>query len=212
MKPVSAALAAAMLLWPLCAHAQGYAGVMAPQPGYHPPAATSRPLPSAPASGGGIGSPYSGTGASEATGYASMMNGDTGTGGQDADMAVQDAPQDLPDAQRTGSAYQRLFAPRDQDDPEAGQGGVSIYDTVNDNSMSATERRRQAIMRKINADEKKAQHDIDLANQARDEQQKKLVKKSMRDLWKKDHPDDDSQDDDGDSADDTADQGDAAGQ
>ena len=207
MKPVAAALAAVLILLSPCAHAQGYSGVMSPQTGYHPPPAP----PSANNQGAqsnGMGDPYGGTGTTTATGYANMMQGSE-NGGQSVDMAVMEKQPDST-MEHTGSAYEKMFAPKDKDELGDGTDGSSIYDTVNDNAVSEAERRRQAILRKIDADSKKAAHDMEIATQRRDEQIRADINKTVHDQWKKDHPGEDSGDDD-DSQPDGGTTGDAGG-
>ena len=197
MKLIWPAVAAGLLLWPLSASAQGYSGVMPPQQGYHPPAGTSAPAaPAATDSGGDFGSPYSGTGTSNAGGYASLMSNGTGN----SDYAEQDAaPQgDADPPVHATSPFMDSFAPKTKDD--GGQGGASIYDQIDNNTGTPTERRRKAIIRKVEAEQRKEQADMKRAREAHDREVRAYVTKTVKDQQRKAHGDDglDNADDDSD--------------
>jgi hypothetical protein len=201
MKSIWPLLAAALVLSPLAANAQGYSGVMAPQSGYRAPAPAA-----APAGGPGSGpaaapashaqtDPYGGTGASDATGYMSMMNGgDSAT----PDYAVQEPAQtdDLGEPVKPGgSPFMQSLAPKKSDDDD--HAGVSIYDQVQENgSGSATERRRQAIIRKIDKEQRQAAEEAKRANAQRDRDIKAQIKKTVRDTLRKKRGDDGTDDTD----------------
>lgn len=205
MKLFWPALAAGLLLFPLAANAQGYSGVMAPQEGYHPPPGTSTPAPPPAVSGSDFGSPYSGTGATGATGYTSMMSGSDGDAGADgAPLPDDDAFADDDKPVHMASPFMNSFAPKAKDD-DGNQGSASIYDAVDNSTGTATERRRKAVIRKIEADQRKQQEDIKRMNAAHEREVHAFIQKTVAEQRHKMHPEED--DDDADQDNSTQDQG-----
>ena len=183
-------LAVGLLLWPLAASAQGYSGVMPPQQGFRaPPAAVAAPVVRN-GPGGNLGSPYSGTGASEDMGYAAVTDtGDAGAVTDDAGQAdgevAMDSPPDGEDAEAAPtSAFTASFAPQDKDEDD-GTAGNSIYDTVNANAGTPAERKRKAILRKVEAAQKKAQRNIERANAERARQTRNMVQQTLDEQQRK---------------------------
>lgn len=177
-------LAAALLLWPPAAGAQGYSGVMPPQQGYRtpPPAAAPPVRPQ----GGDFGSPYSGTGASDNTGYMSTTD-IGGAAAGDMEAAAEVAPEPLGEEEGAippTSAFAASFAPAEKDDDGA-PAGTSIYDTVNANTGTAAERRRKAVVRKVQAAQKKAQREVERMNEERARQSRAMVQKTIDDMRRK---------------------------
>lgn len=196
-------LAAGLLLWPLAAGAQGYSGVMPPQQGFRAPPAAPAASPVYNGPGGHLDSPYSGTGASDSTGYmsttapsgAAMGGADTGgmdTGGAaggDGEALMEVSPEPLAEDEDAAapptSAYTASFKPKDKDEDENASAGSSIYDTVNANAGTPTERRRRAIIRKVEAAQRKAQREVDRANEERARQSRAMVQKTVDDQRRK---------------------------
>ena len=196
-------LAAGLLLWPLAAGAQGYSGVMPPQQGFRTPPTAPAAAPVYNGPGGHLDSPYTGTGASDTTGYisttapagAGMGGADTGgldTGaaaGGDGEAPMEVAPEPLAEDEDAAapptSAYTDSFKPKEKDEDENASAGSSIYDTVNANAGNATERRRRAIIRKVEAAQRKAQHEVDRANEERARQTRAMVQKTVDDQRRK---------------------------
>jgi hypothetical protein len=182
-------LAAGLLLWPLAAGAQGYTGVMPPQQGFRaPPAATAKPAYNGP--GGHLDSPYSGTGASQESGYASVTDtGDSSAGEAqtEAEMEVAAEPlsEDEDAAPPPTSAFTASFAPKEKPEDEWGTAGTSIYDTVNANAGTPAERRRKALLRKVEAAQRKAQREIERANAERARQTRAMVNQTLEDQRRK---------------------------
>lgn len=195
MKAIWSALAVGMLLWPLSARAQGYPGVMPAQSGYRPPVQST-----APQGAGGLGNPYGGTGANGDLGYYSAGGSDSEAAPAPEGVVISgNADDDDDDAQaHTGSAFQSLFKPAPKEDD--GTTGNSIYDAVNANGSSAVERRRQAILRKIDADQRKAQRQMERANAAHAAEVRAMVQKTVdeqREKMNKENEDADESDDGG---------------
>ncbi|TAL28199.1 MAG: hypothetical protein EPN97_15205 [Alphaproteobacteria bacterium] len=184
-------LAAGLLLWPQAAGAQGYTGVMPPQQGFRaPPAATATPVYNGP--GGHLDSPYSGTGASQESGHASVTDpGDAGAGEAgdvqtEAEMEVAPEPlaEDEDAAAPPTSAYTASFAPKEEAEDD-GTAGASIYDTVNANAGTPAERKRKALLRKVEAAQKKAQRQIERVNAERARQTRAMVQRTLEEQRRK---------------------------
>jgi hypothetical protein len=154
----------------------------------------------------GMGDPYSGTGANDSTGHISMT-GKNAITSSPPDYAEQDPPaeDDSGNPVHTGSAYSDSFRPKDKSDDS---GAMNLYDQSSSNLASQTERRRQAIIRKVEADQQKTQDDMKKVNEAHERQVKAYVAKTVRDSKRKANGDADTgDDDDADQQDQDQDQG-----